>query len=167
MVKSIANAVQAVTSEIEDVRAQIRTLTETIEGLESALPSIEEAEAKLSRIIDDLAGKFGPDLYAVTAAEATSAQFQINVEGNYRFGPLMAWLFGDALKEAYGRVIRERLGAGIPEAERQKRLAAARAKRLQLEIREEAIIAEAEAAGLDILRRGDADPAVVLGMVEA
>ena len=54
--------------------------------------------------------------------------------------------------------------AGLPSAERPARLAELDAKILKHGQREEKLIREAETSGLEIVRRADADPLVVLGI---
>ena len=58
-------------------------------------------------------------------------------------------------------------GKAVPSADRGKRLAAITRKRHELEQREEAIVLSAERDGLDLDRRADASPAVVVCTVLA
>lgn len=53
---------------------------------------------------------------------------------------------------------------GLPALQRRKRLAEIAAQVFKLEVQEEAIIEELEAAGADVARRGDADPIAQLGL---
>lgn len=56
--------------------------------------------------------------------------------------------------------------SGISRQDRDRALAEADERMLQMELAEEAIIRAAEAAGLDVLRRADANPTAVLAATE-
>ncbi len=53
----------------------------------------------------------------------------------------------------------------LPTAERTNKLEALKSDRLELELREERLVLEAEAAGVRLDRRGDLSPAVYLETV--
>ena len=53
---------------------------------------------------------------------------------------------------------------GLPAAERRKRMVALDAEIFRLEVDEESICEELEAAGADVARRADADPRAQLGL---
>lgn len=75
---------------------------------------------------------------------------------------LLVWLVGDVVRERLEPVIAQLGDGGINNTERVERLAELDSKLLGFERQEEALIVEAETAGMRIVRRPDADPRVVL-----
>ncbi len=73
--------------------------------------------------------------------------------------PILLARFHEELTEHYRAIT-----PGLPAAERRQRLAELDGQVVQLEHQEEQLIAELAAAGVDVSRRPDADPAVVLGL---
>jgi hypothetical protein len=80
---------------------------------------------------------------------------------------LFAWAAPDQVYAALTRSIKEQpvRADAMPAAERKRRVAEIEAELLRLEVFEEALIARAAGDGLEVLRRPDASPAAVLGVV--
>jgi hypothetical protein len=80
------------------------------------------------------------------------------------FMGFLASMFEKPLREAFREAIEKNVPAApaIATRDRPARLAAVEARRRELAQREEAVILSAEAAGLELDRKGDADPAIVL-----
>lgn len=78
--------------------------------------------------------------------------------------PLACWLHGDTLIDPLMGLVEQRLpkDAGISLSERTKRLKKIESELARLEREEEQLICELEAAGEEVIRRADADPAIVL-----
>jgi hypothetical protein len=72
----------------------------------------------------------------------------------------------EALVAAVRRFYKDNQLVGMSPADRDARLAALDQQILSLEREEEQTIAEAEALGLNIPRRLDCDPAIILGLRE-
>ncbi|MEZ5590150.1 MAG: hypothetical protein R3F53_05375 [Gammaproteobacteria bacterium] len=77
---------------------------------------------------------------------------------------LACWVHGETLIDPLMTLVEQRLpkDAGISLNERNKRLKKIESELLRLEREEEKLICELEAAGDEIIRRADADPAIVL-----
>lgn len=69
---------------------------------------------------------------------------------------------GDRIIEQLATLLEERCAEGLSAVERSKRLAAIDVELLKLGRSEEKLISDAERAGITIIRRSDADPAIVL-----
>lgn len=78
-------------------------------------------------------------------------------------GPMIACVMGDSLvQRMHAEIDHLDYRPGPPTIERPARLAELKATLRTLEQQEEALICQAEEAGVCIARRGDADPAVIL-----
>ena len=81
---------------------------------------------------------------------------------------VLAWADPERFTERLEALVAEIDDKGaIPTADQQRRIAALEAELLKLGFEEEAIIEAAFAAGVDLLRRGRADPRAVLGVAVA
>jgi hypothetical protein len=79
---------------------------------------------------------------------------------------LLAWAAPDPVCRALERALPESDGNdALSAAERGKRVAEIEARLLELERREEALIELAQADGIEVMRRSDASPLCVLGLV--
>jgi len=84
--------------------------------------------------------------------------------------PVLCWLFPDQLAARIGESLDNcelSFASGPPSGERPHLIEAATARLLILENQEEDLITEGEGIGLEIARREDANPAVILGAYEA
>jgi hypothetical protein len=82
----------------------------------------------------------------------------------------LLWLFPSEIKARIAKELKQHYketdSVGITTESRNKRLKEIAAAVLNLEIAEEKLIQDGEAVGLEIDRRPDANPAVVLGVIE-
>lgn len=155
---------------VEEVRRQIAETRHEREALATApLTKAEaaeriqawlDAEAKRARL-DLMAGEFAapgrgpghPFRVPVRAGEQRSADL----------GPIIAALFPDQVREALLAALPDDAGA-IAMTDRPGRLAELDARVRDLERQEETLIDEAEAAGVEITRRPDANPDAILAV---
>jgi len=169
-------------AEVEAIRAQIAALAQEAETIERAPVPASEALQRLdalaraigarvaARRAEQARGFFAPsgvrgvdDLYALahdfaTAPREVTAAIRERCEEDF-LRELKAWRAAVQAQAAPGEP--------VASAERPKRLAAIARQRHELEQREEAIVLSAERDGLDLDRRGDPDPAIVLCTVLA
>jgi hypothetical protein len=82
----------------------------------------------------------------------------------------LVWIAPDLVRAALAAEIenhyRTRGDAGVADDDREQRLAELDDELLELETDEERMICQAEAAGLTVLRRGDADPRAIVAACE-
>jgi hypothetical protein len=80
--------------------------------------------------------------------------------------PLVIWSHRDAILQAIEREIDERSDdrSALDPVQRAKKIAQAEQARFEAELVEERIIEQAEAAGVVVARRSDADPRAILGL---
>lgn len=171
--------------DVDKLRDEIETVRDEIEWLASAPITPDELKARIEMEMGAerpdtdsaraLRGLLSPtrDAYSSTVADMFKAQARATYLGGtdpaimpveVQLGPMLTWLFGNELiKNIHAKVDAMAYTPGPPMAERPARRAQLLATLRQLEEKEEALICTGEAAGLWIARRGDADPAVVLG----
>ena len=128
-----------------------------------------DAVAALRREFDRRAASWNPNV------GATSGEYQLVVPAQHdtslkpQIEAACAALLGDSLFDVLVAKLETRLAAlpdGIAEGDRTRQLADLDAKAFDLETKEERLILDAEAAGFDLDRRGDAKPAIVLGATD-
>jgi hypothetical protein len=160
-------------TEVEKIRGEIERTRDELEWLESSRVPRDELKARAAERIRAAAAEFDGDLklHQLAAPQGLrSALLTLTVPGNQvtvneiDLAPVVGWLLGtDKLIDlVHARVDALDYRPGPPMGERPARLAELRTELRTLEEREEAMIVSAEAAGVPIPRRADADPAVVL-----
>jgi hypothetical protein len=153
------------------VRKAIAEATIALSKVKSAPPPKAEIKAGLAAYVHGLIKRAKPRL-KIERGKPFEAVF---ADGQRDFGPSEAWIAGlaawtdrekfTAALEALADEISD--ARAIPTAEQTKRIAALEAELLKLGFEEEAIIEAAFASGVDLLRRGRADPRAVLGVAIA
>lgn len=176
-------------AQIDKVRARIRQLREQIRALPSAPIPDDEIDASVRGYLRESAAashrwaNFCRAIVAGRPIDAASAPFAAPVRGSgtearVDLAPLFGALYragalgsdGEAqLVAAVQRAAAAHVGDAprIPQRHRGERLAELRAEQERLELEEERIVREAEAAGQPIARRPAAqlDPSILLGAV--
>jgi len=174
--KLVKRAAEAFTGgprqQIEAIRARRLELLEVRKQTEGARRPFEEAEARLGRLLDQLASDLDINLSALADHREERLPEILRIGGgdvasriNDRL--LLALLVGanrDGCRKVLAAKLREGYdhGGALAGEERTRRLEEIDAELLRLEIDEERIIRESEEAGMPLLRRGDAYPAIVL-----
>lgn len=168
--------------EVEKLRAEIERTHDEIAWLNDAPITPAELKSRATEGCQAMAARFeaqrhlgvlanpggGPrdvaDMFTASSSVAFVGELDVkpvNIDG---IGPMLAWAMGGSLvQRLHAEIDRLEYRPGPPMAERPARLAALRAELRTLEVREEALICEAEESGVIIPRRPDADPAVILG----
>jgi hypothetical protein len=164
-------------SELADLRERIAETNERLATLEDAPVPKSEYQQRVSQWIDRQAANFRPE-YAVSPLrdvrprfdEVSIAELPVRSSGGPEVavadaGAVLCWLLGDEIKRRLGEVIESAdLETGPPTADRPKLRRDLEAELRRLELAEEALICDADAAGFNILRRPDADAAVILSL---
>lgn len=168
--------------QVETLRTEILAVQEQLESVDLGLVPRQELAERLEGWIDDKATAFEGNLWGQINALAGpralpfdvgllalpvrgAGQNMPEVVASADGGGLLAWAFGDVLKERLSTAIAAMdYPSGPPTAARPK-LRRELATRLdELELREEALVMQAEASGVAIPRRVDARPEVILSL---
>jgi len=166
----IGKAVGDAREELEGVRQKI-TDRKTERATISKTPMDKAATiGQIGELVAASAAAFDRDIaigYLARPCHDLSIAFELAV----RNSPLGydAWLKPDDLRERITQKMHqfwEQNPPGLSSSERRQRIAALDAEILELEIKEEQIITAAAEHGIDLERRGDADPRAVIGTPE-
>lgn len=167
---------------VNKLREQILQTREEIEWVATAPVPREDFKAQVLRWVDAMAAKAveaESSLFALrscqpallSVADPFRMQTSVSITGErpnvvpvkFSLSPMLAWAFGDLIKASLlAKVDAMDYVPGLPLAERPQRLKHLKEQLLQLEEKEEALICQAEAARVQIYRRADINPAVVL-----
>ncbi len=169
----IAQAGESVRAEIAGVREQIEALKAEQYDLQHGPLPLSDVTERINALIDGQAADFDLEynLSALTHAGRKLGDadlFSVSVRpgpyetGSGDLGPLLCALFGDAIKQRLTEFAKSLDLDGVPLAERPKLIAKLEKEIYALEVQEEALICQAEAAGIACPRHPDCSPAVVL-----
>lgn len=161
---------------VSAVRADIVRVKEQIEWTDKASIPCDEARAWVDEEVERLA--IDGDFIRMVAAQAVmprnrrfmslrevlaGQEFLRNLNPLDRTVSILASIFKEELKaNLLEGLDSHEYEAGLPQRERPQRLSELKADLFELECREEALIEDADKRGIEILRRADADPVVVL-----
>lgn len=176
----ITAAFSGASDELASLRHQIEVLREQRARVETAPLSASETRQRIHKLLDAERQDFERRLaYGLSAAARPGARIAdvdlLTLTCRSERDPdagvtkqradlagLITFLMGDELRSRLDPVIDALADGGISSSERSERIAEIDAKIHAAETREEELIDEAERAGMQIARRADADPAVVL-----
>ncbi len=156
---------------VEGVREAIRQLEAERQAVQSAPVPLAEAVEAVEQTIDRLCGAAQYDtadsvLFAAQRGQPVGIDVHSHMGANFGFlvqclrAPLRAALVVK-LEEDY-----RDLQPGLPADARAEKLAQLDRELLELGHQEEALITELAGLGIEVSRRGDADPRAVLGLSE-
>jgi hypothetical protein len=180
----IAKAVAQFRADVEGIRQQIYALKEDLDWLQDGPLAKEDAIAHMETYIDSLADGYDAQYGlsgAVYGRGTADLERMLAMPGRISAGAqaiggvvigmvdvgakhLLAFLFGDILKTRFREALEKRDNWGPPKDKRAEMVCDTKARLHALEVEEEALIEAAEEAGVEIVRRDDCDPAVVLGL---
>jgi len=153
---------------LESIRQQITGIRQQIAEITGQPLTAAEIEDAVNRAVDGWASRVDAGWLGINIANGRAvdpAMLTTAAAGEEdKLACLLAWLHADALKEKL-------LSASLPFASDGMTLAA-RAERVrelegelhEVEAAEEHMVCALEARGLDVYRRPDADPSIVLGI---
>jgi hypothetical protein len=153
-------------SKLKKAREQIAAAKEAKQALTQSLISRETAYARLDDWIAQTGAEDG-ERYIPSGGEFTAPHpgSVTLARGDRSIDSLLCWLLPDVLRAAMRKridAVYKLHGDGISSEDRRARDAELDAQLLQIEIAEERIILAAEADGIHLPRRGDANPAAIL-----
>ena len=160
LVEKLKGLIGSTRTELDTIRHRIVELKVEARAIEAAPLPLEEAIADLDACLDHMAGHRQLNVSMHTYPSDRLAWPKLDVEE--LFVTLRPTIRAVRL-EAIQRELSSRL-PGLPRDERAARLTEIDEQVLALEISEEAMIEAAEAAGIRIARRVDADPRAILGI---
>lgn len=150
--KNPADAVAKFRSQIADLKAERRALSNAPVSKAEAEASIDayltDAAKRYRGVIDRLAQR--GELHSLAANDEPEA--------------FAAFMHGDQIKARLMTAVEPRLADGMDAGERERQITEIDTKILAAERDEEQTIQQAESEGLEITRRHDANPRVVLGL---
>lgn len=162
------------TPEITAVRERIAETQAQITELENAPLPVSDARESARRTVERMAAKvaetgIGRSFFAADGFAEDPIRGIVGAFGQQpdALGPLLAWLYPDALLAALGREIDAAaagMTSGPPLAKRPPLRKKLEKDLYQLGVEEERLIVAAEAAGTVVYRRPDVDPAIVLAV---
>lgn len=159
LVEQSAMGGQALMGPLEDIRRKIVITHQAISDAHQVPVSQDEALARLDEwiasvsntsIAVNFAGRFTSPVFRMPASVVPPELLSAAM-----CGPLRD-MVAEKISEEYGT------SDGLSAADRARRIEQMTRQLLELELAEEAIIRKAEDAGIDVLRRMDADPRAVL-----
>ena len=153
---AVHNLEAAVTRKREEVAA---VQAEMEELRQQPLPA-SEALGRLQEYIERRAAEYRHDAAIAALTSATARPRSLVTPDTLE--PLLCWLLGDTLRDRLAAELEKTDTGGVSTHERSAQAAELAERKFQLEAEEEQLIRQAEAAGLTIERRADADPRVVL-----
>lgn len=162
--ETLAQAVARLRDEITAAQNNLRVV--------KAAPLLKsELKASAALLVQQLAARGRPNVSAGRngLAVAFTAPNADTLAHHHDIAALMAWVDPDAMTRALEKEIdaMPEQQQPMPKAEREKRAAELAASLLELEWQEETLIDIAASEGLDVMRRENASPAAVLGIVVA
>lgn len=160
---------------IDRVRADIEAARAELEDLAYAPTEATEAKKHASAAVSHMAQSFNlPALArAFTSPDrgthAPDTVFRhanvLDIRSEHAGLALLAVALPDALERAIHAEIDRVVGdSGVSAAERAKRVEELEQRLFKMETTEEALVVQAESAGIEAFRRPDCDPAAVLGI---
>jgi len=175
---TIQDSTAAARAEIAEVREQIEARQMERDELQSGYLPETDVRQRISDAIDLTAQKIDAEygIGALLRSDGRPSDFSLlelhTRVGVYEhsipeFAPLVAFLFGDTIKQRLCEFASTLdLPPGPTAADRPRLIEKIDRKILQLEQKEEALIVAAEQAGLDVMRHPSANPAVILEWVD-
>lgn len=170
---SIADAINGVVAEIEQLRQEITKKKSTIHGIEEAHVPADAALQRFESYLDAKIEGCGFE-YAVRgfwsphgARETPPYIFQAKQwTETVDVDSALCYLFRDQILAKFQVVMADQIKPGLPPKERRDMVAKLKRELLELEKAEEATICEAADLGVSIDRRPDVRPEVVLEWVD-
>jgi len=171
MFSKIKEAIGGAREELDTVRQKISARKAERTSTTNAPMTKDESLGQLDQLIAAAAARYDRDIapgYLTRPCSNLDLAFEVAERANSAVSK-RAWENPGAEKERLTRVLHkfwEQNPPGLPSPERRQRIAALDAEILELERAEEAMIVAAAEHGIDLERRGDADPRAVIGTAE-
>lgn len=168
--------------QVDELRVQIRSVLDEISWIETSPPPKDEVKQRIAAAVDREAARFleqaqlGDLVHRGEISELLSLRgaSQLIAGGSVasatlELAPVLSFLFQETIKARLCEALDKSLvdySEGPATDDRSALLQSARDRLHALEVEEENLVLEAEAAGIEIHRRADANPAIVLSAHE-
>ncbi|TIS04589.1 MAG: hypothetical protein E5X14_22550 [Mesorhizobium sp.] len=160
MLKATKSAAAEVKSGLDQLRAQIADLKKRRSQLEMAPVPKEEALKRIDALMDHLTER--ADIF-LRAEQFTERDRYVMPALGQNAATILLGFAAPLLRQRLEKLSETYAAGDGPTADAHRQLLAKfDAELLDLELAEESLVRAAEAAGIEILRRGDADPRAVL-----
>lgn len=163
-------ASQKLLSDLSKIRTKIATTKSQLLDLDREPIAPGDVADRVDLVIQHLAGRF--DAAWVGSALSfpeldPSNRDDILAEactGGPSPGVLLAWLFPDLLRERLTELVIEHADGTVPLADRPAERQRLEQDLYSLEVQEENLVVACEESGLEVFRRPDADPSIILAL---
>ena len=153
---------------LAEIRVQIADLKHSLETSKTASLPLVDVEASINATVDTWASKFDADwlgrCFVSPEAIMTPESFVNACSGEEgKLAIILAWHDSAGLKKKLIDAARPyAAGKGMAQQDRPAFLRKQEAQLFKLETEEEVLVCQLEADGLEVFRRPDADPAIIL-----
>ena len=155
---------------LQEIRSQIADLKHSLETTKTAALPLADVEASINATVATWASKFDPDwlgrCFVSPEAIMTPESFETACAGEEgKLAIILAWHDPEGLKQkliAAARPYAAGKGKGMSQQDRPAFIRKQEAQLFKLETEEEVLVCQLEADGLEVFRRPDADPAIIL-----
>ena len=155
-------------AKLQTIREQIADLKHSLESSKTAALPLSDVEASINATVDAWASKFDVDWlgrgFASPEAVMMPESFETACAGEAgKQAIILAWHDPAGLKQKLLAAARPYAASkGMATADRPAFIRKQEAKLFDLEVQEEKLVTELERDGLEVYRRPDADPAIIL-----
>ena len=153
---------------LAEIRVQIADLKHSLETSKTAALPLVDVEASINATVDTWASKFDADwlgrCFVIPEAIMTPESVETACAGEEgKLAIILAWNDPAGLKQKLIAAARPyAANKGMAQQDRPAFLRKQEAQLFKLETEEEVLVCQLEADGLEVFRRTDADPAIVL-----
>lgn len=153
---------------LAEIRSQIADLKHSLETSKGAALPLADVEATINATVDTWARKFDADwlgrCFVSPEAVMMPVSFETACSGEEgKLAIILAWHDPEGLKQKLIAAARPyAANKGMTQQDRPAFVRKQEAQLFKLETEEEVLVCQLEADGLEVFRRADADPAIVL-----
>ena len=153
---------------LQEIRSQIADLKHSLETTKTAALPLADVEANINAAVDTWASKFDADwlgrCFVSPEAIMTPESFETACAGEEgKMAIIAAWNDPAGLKKKLIDAARPyAAGKGMSQQDRPAFIRKQEAQLFKLETEEEVLVCQLEADGLEVFRRPDADPGIIL-----
>jgi hypothetical protein len=151
---------------IEATRKDVSSLQGQLQVVRAAPLPLDDQRQAVAAYVERLGRQAQPAVSVVQNGTLRVGFRDVLVEAEQTLA-LLAWIDPEKVRDALTGLLEgaPRVVGAMGASEKQQRLAELEAKLLELERAEEALVEQANKSGIDILRRPDASPPCVLGVI--
>lgn len=156
-------------AQLDQTRTKISGIKTALAGLDRQPIAPSDVTARVDAVIASLAERLDSDWLGqvLAGAEGPSDHEDVLEQACHHrpsMGVLLAWLHPDLLRERLVNLATEYATGTIPLADRPAHRQELEAELYRTEVEEERIVVACEESGLEVFRRPDADPSIILSL---